>query len=154
MTLTEPTVPNEDLNTAKRPRRARRTRWIAAIVAVAVMAGYLTLPNTGSTGTSEAALSNPIKIMFVGDSITSGRAGQPNETPTYRGPLYDKLALAGHNVNFVGSEAGIDNNGQNVPPPIAGLVDPDHEGHNGWRADELVHGQHDVIAGHAVVTAV
>ncbi|GEM_PF-6940200 len=140
MTLTEPRVPNEDLNTAKRPRRARRTRWIAAIVAVAVMAGYLTLPNTGSTGTSEAALGNPIKIMFVGDSITSGRAGMPNETPTYRGPLYDKLFLAGHNIDFVGSEAGIDNNGANVPPPIANLVDPDHEGHNGWRVDELVNG--------------
>ena len=140
MTLTERSVPNEDLNTEKRPRRARRTRWIATIVAVAVMAGYLTLPSTGSTGTSEAALSNPITIMLVGDSITSGRAGQPNETPTYRGPLYDKLALGAHNVDFVGSGAGIDNNGQNVPPPIANLVDPDHEGHNGWRADEMVHG--------------
>jgi len=62
--------------------------------------------------------------MPLGDSITygSGVAGG------YRARLYNILTAAGYNVDFVGTQNG---NG------VAGLPDPDHEGHPGWRIDQL-----------------
>ncbi|MCX6928550.1 MAG: GDSL-type esterase/lipase family protein, partial [Verrucomicrobia bacterium] len=66
----------------------------------------------------------PIRIMPVGDSITDG-AGAPGG---YRLPLYQILTNAGFNVDFVGT---LTDNG------APGLPDPDHEGHSGWRIDQI-----------------
>jgi lysophospholipase L1-like esterase len=66
----------------------------------------------------------PVRVMPVGDSITDGY-GAPGG---YRAPLYRLMTNAGYNLDFVGTAA---DNG------AAGLPDPDHEGHSGWRIDQI-----------------
>lgn len=86
------------------------TPWIAAL-------GLLL------TGQSECPTEDTTVIMPLGDSITDGF----NSPGGYRVDLYPQLADAGVSVDFVGSMS----NG-----PLS-LPDKDHEGHNGWRIDEL-----------------
>lgn len=64
-----------------------------------------------------------IKIMPLGDSITDGF----NVPGGYRINLENLLVDTGRDIDFVGS-------GSNGPPD---LEDQDHEGHSGWRIDEL-----------------
>lgn len=71
-----------------------------------------------------------IKIMPMGDSLTSGwDPTNPTYFVGYRQRLYLGLKQAGFNVDFVGS---LSNGGTAVPP-----FDLDHEGHNGYRADQV-----------------
>ena len=72
------------------------------------------------------------RIMPLGNSITKG--GGSGETDTtiqisYRKALWDELLAAGYDVDFVGSLQA----GQDTDPDF----DPDHEGHAGWRDDEI-----------------
>jgi len=69
----------------------------------------------------------PIRIMPLGDSITHGAGGTSNRGG-YRGPLYDLLTAAGYNVDFVGTQTG---NSSLIP-------DQNHQGHSGWRIDQLL----------------
>ncbi|QBY10389.1 SGNH hydrolase [Deinococcus metallilatus] len=64
-----------------------------------------------------------VRIMPLGDSITDGY----NIPGGYRTGLFQKLSAAGLPFDFVGSLL-------NGP---AALPDRDHEGHSGWRIDEL-----------------
>ncbi|UAC02182.1 RICIN domain-containing protein [Dactylosporangium vinaceum] len=64
-----------------------------------------------------------VKVMPLGDSITDGY----NVPGGYRINLWQRLAAGGYTVDFVGS-------GSNGP---ANLGDHDHEGHSGWRIDQL-----------------
>jgi lysophospholipase L1-like esterase len=67
-----------------------------------------------------------IKIMPMGDSITKGEFGSTDDTG-YRRLLYHLLEDSGYDVNFVGSlTSGI---------PLD--FDRDHEGHNGYKINEL-----------------
>ncbi|MDJ0573285.1 MAG: GDSL-type esterase/lipase family protein [Pleurocapsa sp. MO_192.B19] len=71
-----------------------------------------------------------IRIMPLGDSITQG----DNERNTYRRPLWQKLQEADFNtVDFVGSQTE-NSNGPNPNPDF----DLDHEGHSGFRTDEIL----------------
>ncbi|GIJ45250.1 hypothetical protein Val02_21360 [Virgisporangium aliadipatigenens] len=75
------------------------------------------------------ALANPataaagVRIMPLGDSITDGF----NVPGGYRIDLLPKLTAAGYQVDFVGSQS-------NGP---AALTDREHEGHSGWRIDQI-----------------
>ena len=69
----------------------------------------------------------PIKIMPLGDSITYGLYAPGG----YRAPLYQQLANANFNVNFVGTQ---NNN------PASWLPSIDHEGHSGYRIDQIASG--------------
>lgn len=71
-------------------------------------------------GTAAAA---SVRIMPLGDSITVGVGDGGNGG--YRGPLWAALANAGYDVDFVGSQTG------------GTIADPQHEGHDGWRADQI-----------------
>lgn len=73
------------------------------------------------------AQSAPIRIMPLGDSITDGTSAGTAGRGGYRGTLYDSLTTAGYNVDYIGS---LSNNG-------ALLADVNHEGHSGWRIDQL-----------------
>ncbi|XVV14294.1 SGNH/GDSL hydrolase family protein [Actinoplanes sp. CA-131856] len=82
-----------------------------------------------------AAATAPVKVMPLGDSITWGsgsadsRVGNRTGAPTasgYRADLGNRLAAAGIDVDFVGS--------QQAGP--AG-TDRDNEGHPGWRVDQI-----------------
>jgi lysophospholipase L1-like esterase len=66
---------------------------------------------------------SPCRVMPLGDSITDGY----NVPGGYRIRLEDLALADGHSVDFVGSLV-------NGP---ADLVDQDHEGHSGWRIDEI-----------------
>lgn len=85
---------------------------------------YLILLIVGTVVPVTWAVPPPIRVMPVGDSITDG-AGAPGG---YRLPLYQLLTNAGFNVDFVGTLT------DNSAP---GLADPDHEGHSGWRIDQI-----------------
>ncbi|UOQ68192.1 GDSL-type esterase/lipase family protein [Hymenobacter volaticus] len=72
--------------------------------------------------------------MPFGDSVTQG-AAQHN---SYRRPLWIKLKNGGYYVDFVGSQ---DSNFGGAPQHTD--FDLTHEGHWGWRADELLYSVHD-----------
>lgn len=68
---------------------------------------------------TETTAPAPLRILALGDSITEGNY--------YRPPLVRLLAADGCAVDFVGSMSDT----VNTPE------DPEHEGHGGWRADEI-----------------
>jgi len=85
---------------------------------------WLALGLLTSTAVARAPAAPPIRVLPLGDSITDG-AGAPGG---YRLRLYQLLTNAGFNVDFVGT---LTDNG------APGLPDPDHEGHSGWRIDQI-----------------
>ncbi|MEZ5302811.1 MAG: GDSL-type esterase/lipase family protein [Verrucomicrobiales bacterium] len=62
----------------------------------------------------------------MGDSITNGSGGTANRGG-YRGTLYDLLVAAEYDIDFVGT----------TTTNSSLLADMDHEGHGGWRIDQL-----------------
>lgn len=76
-------------------------------------------PSESSTVKQQQA----IKIMPLGDSITDGY----NVPGGYRIDLWQALHEQGDRLDFVGSQ-------ENGPPE---LPDRHHQGHSGWRIDEL-----------------
>ncbi|MBD0739392.1 hypothetical protein BGM09_07990 [Streptomyces sp. CBMA29] len=74
-------------------------------------------------GTPTGESNGGVRIMPLGDSITDGY----NVPGGYRSDLWQYLATDGHTDDFVGSQS-------NGP---ARLGDHDHEGHPGWRIDEI-----------------
>lgn len=71
-----------------------------------------------------------VRILPLGDSITKGRSGHWS----YRRDLEAALVAADCSFNFVGKQDG-PNSGPGAP-----LVDRDHEGHSGFRTDEILAG--------------
>ena len=71
----------------------------------------------------QAESNGGVRVMPLGDSITDGS----NVPGGYRINLWQRLAAGGYTIDFVGS-------GFNGPP---GLGDHDHEGHSGWRIDQI-----------------
>lgn len=71
----------------------------------------------------------PVRIMPLGDSITQGS----RRYDSYRRPLWLRLQEAGYTVDFVGSSPR--NHGGSPPHDD---FDRDHEGHWGWRVDQVL----------------
>lgn len=65
----------------------------------------------------------PCRVMPLGDSITDGY----NVPGGYRILLEDLAVADGHAIDFVGAQS-------NGPSDLA---DHDHEGHSGWRTDQI-----------------
>jgi lysophospholipase L1-like esterase len=86
--------------------------------AVAIVLGILL-----SSGES---VHSQIRIMPLGNSITRGVSGSTYHIG-YRRALYQALVGAGHSVNFVGSQTD----------GYLTDFDRNHEGHDGWRADQI-----------------
>lgn len=86
----------------------------------------------------------PLRIMPLGDSITDGYNTTAAGRGGYRGDLYDLLTAAGYHVDFVGSRTL---NSSNVP-------DPEHQGHSGWRIDQIDANMASYLAGHEHLDAV
>lgn len=92
--------------------------WLAAVVA-ALLAGVTLVAG----GTAAAESNGGVRVMPLGDSITDG-----TQVPGgYRIGLWQRLAAGGYRVDFVGSQ-------YNGP---SNLGDHDHEGHPGWRIDQI-----------------
>jgi lysophospholipase L1-like esterase len=85
-----------------------------------------------------SAVSAAIKVMPLGDSITSGT----NAMASYRCLLYQNLKDAGYTVDFVGSvhgQWGIPNQDMK-PPAYCNMMDWDEEGHSGWAIYHILSG--------------
>ena len=76
----------------------------------------------------DAPVLNTVKIMPLGDSITKGKDGHWS----YRHTLSDSLLAQQCVFDFVGSQ-----NGPDTGEGGTGAFDRDHEGHSGFRADEV-----------------
>ncbi len=74
--------------------------------------------------------SHTIRIMPLGDSITHADSAHPG----YRYPLWKLLKEGGYDFDFVGTMK------MNHKGPNPQSFDTDHEGHWGWRADQILHG--------------
>jgi len=103
------------------PSRQFFSSRIAAAVAFAT--SLFTL-----VATSGSAQAQTIRIMPLGDSITESQTG----FASYRYWLWNDLADFGYCVDFVGGETGV--NGTPLFPDF----DQDHEGHSGFRADQVL----------------
>jgi acyl-CoA thioesterase I len=83
-----------------------------------------TLPQTPSQRSTAT-----VRIMPLGDSITQSFS----PLNSYRYYLWQVLVNQSYSVDFVGSMNGVANG-----PPGNPDFDMDHEGHAGWRADEIL----------------
>ncbi|TDV57494.1 RICIN domain-containing protein [Actinophytocola oryzae] len=97
--------------------RVNIRRLAAAAVGLVLALGVATAP------TAQAESNGGVRVMPLGDSITDGF----NVPGGYRINLWQRMATGGYTVDFVGS-------GFNGP---SSLGDHDHEGHSGWRIDQL-----------------
>ncbi len=95
-----------------------RRLLLAATLCVALVGGALA---TSVPATAES--NGGTRVMPLGDSITEGYPGGGG----YRVGLWQRLAQNGYTTDFVGSAF-------NGP---ASLWDHDHEGHGGWRIDQI-----------------
>ncbi len=82
-----------------------------------------------TTAVPAALTKSPLRIMPLGDSITQA----DSEHDSYRRPLFKSLELEGWSVDFVGS---LSSNYRGGPPRQD--FDLDHEGHWGFRVDEIL----------------
>ncbi|MDI6098882.1 ricin-type beta-trefoil lectin domain protein [Actinoplanes sp. NEAU-A12] len=99
-------------------RRSRLWFFGTVLTAVLTLTGAVT-----PTGAAAAESNGGVRIMPLGDSITEG-----TQVPGgYRIGLWRRLAAAGYRNDFVGTQF-------NGP---AALGDHDHEGHPGWRIDQV-----------------
>jgi acyl-CoA thioesterase I len=75
----------------------------------------------------------PVRIMPLGDSVTSGLDG----SASYRYWLWKQLQAKGFNVDFVGTLWGVGPDGASGTYPD---FDQDHEGHFGATTDDILNG--------------
>ncbi len=102
---------------------------VRELLALTILIAALVASSPGAL----SAQTPPVALLPLGDSITHGNAAYQS----YRYPLWQGLVDAGLDADFIGS---LDTNaGGNPPfPDYQGEVfDLDHEGHSGFRADEV-----------------
>ncbi|MEV6693666.1 ricin-type beta-trefoil lectin domain protein [Micromonospora sp. NPDC051196] len=96
-----------------------RVRWLAVVAAVGLAVSAVVT----AAGTASAESNGGVRVMPLGDSITEG-----TQIPGgYRIGLWQRLVNGRYTVDFVGSQF-------NGP---ASLGDRDHQGHPGWRIDQI-----------------
>ncbi|WP_433509359.1 lectin [Nonomuraea sp. CA-143628] len=99
--------------------RTWRRWWAAAFTAAALLVAGAAMV----AGPADAESNGGVRVMPLGDSITEG-----TQVPGgYRIGLWQRLAAGRYTVDFVGSQF-------NGP---GSLGDHDHEGHPGWRIDQI-----------------
>src|SRR4051812_2880034 len=97
-----------------------RSRWLTAVALTVALTGIGT---TTAPVPASAQSNGGVRVMPLGDSITEG-----TQVPGgYRIGLWQRVTNGGYRVDFVGSQF-------NGP---ASLGDHDHEGHPGWRIDQI-----------------
>ncbi|HEX3044976.1 MAG TPA: malectin domain-containing carbohydrate-binding protein, partial [Bacillota bacterium] len=79
----------------------------------------------GAMSTVQSAITGPVKIMPVGDSVTAGIGSTGNGS--YRTDLYKHYTNAGLSIDFVGSQSS----------GPSSLPDKNHEGHSGWVISQI-----------------
>jgi lysophospholipase L1-like esterase len=97
--------------------------WGVRTAGVLIAAALVGAGAAGVSAPAYAESNGGVRVMPLGDSITDGY----NVPGGYRIRLWQRLAAGGYTVDFVGT-------GSNGP---GALGDHDHEGHSGWRIDEI-----------------
>jgi acyl-CoA thioesterase-1 len=121
-------------------------KWVGKLGWVLLLAGVVFLGQGWRSPRPARAADPLIKIMPLGDSITSGTdAAYSVPMSSYRCELYNKLLAAGYSFNFVGSVHGQWGNLNRSltppgPPGYCGMVDWDEEGHSGWSTIDILIG--------------
>jgi len=100
-------------------RRSAAQLIAAAACGAAVVAAAL----VGQIAPAQAESNGGVRVMPLGDSITDGF----NVPGGYRIDLWRQFVAGGFTIDFVGSQF-------NGP---ASLGDHDHQGHSGWRIDQI-----------------
>ncbi|HEX6470960.1 MAG TPA: GDSL-type esterase/lipase family protein [Streptosporangiaceae bacterium] len=103
--------------------RGRLPGILAAVLATLIATAVVALGAAGPIGAARAESNGGVRVMPLGDSITDGLTVPGG----YRIGLWQKFVAGGFTVDFVGSLS-------NGP---AQLGDHDHEGHSGWRIDQI-----------------
>src|SRR5215216_4783367 len=97
-----------------------RRQWLTAAAFTVALTAISTVVGIGP---ASAESNGGVRVMPLGDSITEG-----TQVPGgYRIGLWQRMAAAGYQVDYVGSQF-------NGP---TSLGDHDHEGHPGWRIDQI-----------------
>ena len=104
-------------------RRAGARRASARLVAAAMCAVVALVATWTLVAPASAESNGGVRVMPLGDSITDGF----NVPGGYRIGLWRQFGVGGYTVDFVGSQF-------NGP---ANLADHDHQGHSGWRIDQI-----------------
>lgn len=107
-------------------QKGKITRLLAAAIPLFATACTAT---TSAEYPTLAATRSTVRVMPLGDSITEG----DKNYSSYRRALWQKLQADRYRVDFVGSKTR-NFDGPNPTPDF----DLDHEGHWGWRADEIL----------------
>ena len=100
-----------------------RRQWLAAALAPTLAVAVLATGAAMKANVAHAESNGGVKVMPLGDSITDGLTVPGG----YRIGLWQRFTANGYKVDFVGSLS-------NGP---ASLGDHDHEGHSGWRIDQI-----------------
>ena len=103
----------------------RKVSWFLGVGVVCL----LSVPAFGQDCPEFAGRVEQTPIMPLGDSITEAQTGHAS----YRYWLWHELVDVGYEVDFVGSMTGVYGG-----PPLYPDFDQDHEGHWGWRADQIL----------------
>jgi lysophospholipase L1-like esterase len=115
-----PRSPQPSPRAGRRPSTRTRNRWLSAAAAV-IIAGAATLAL--HPGAASAESNGGVRVMPLGDSITEGTQVPGGS----RIGLWQRFTANRYTVDLVGSQF----NGPST------LGDHDHEGHPGWRIDQI-----------------
>ncbi|WP_249345688.1 ricin-type beta-trefoil lectin domain protein [Microbispora sp. H11081] len=113
-----------DSTESPRTRGWRRWRRLLTTAVLSVATAILSVTVVATApGVASAESNGGVRVMPLGDSITEG-----TQVPGgYRIGLWQRLASGRYTIDFVGSQF-------NGP---SSLGDHDHEGHPGWRIDQI-----------------
>jgi acyl-CoA thioesterase I len=109
--------------------QAEWNAWVLFSLLVLGCSGDGNSPATSGSGSQNSRSNATVKIMPLGDSITESLS--PHNS--YRYYLWHLLLNKDYRIDFVGSLHGVGDG-----PPANPDFDMDHEGHPGWRADEIL----------------
>ena len=118
----------------------RSRRWIQFVFAgiFVLLTSVYPLREAGANQI-KSVCTDEIKVMPLGDSITTGKYSGNDTSDTiagalddigYRKDLWEMLTAGGFSVDFVGTQS-------NGNVPAFPFSEPEHEGHNGWSDTQI-----------------
>ena len=105
-----------------------RTKLAVSVCLLTAIAGVIFM------GSNNGPPSAGLQILPLGDSITQG----DRQRQSYRYRLWQALVSGGYTFDLIGSMSSNFGGNPSFPALSGTSFDSDHEGHWGWRADEIV----------------
>ncbi len=124
--------------TRRRRASAPLSGYACGALGVLICGWFLSCDSTfNGAASSDPPPAGAVRLLALGNSITQA----DSDHLSYRYPLWRRLVDAGIPVDFVGSQSGHFRGTPDHPPHKGLPFDRDHEGHWGWRSDEIVDGR-------------